>query len=571
MPTKRVRRARSRPETPGGSAGKAPGDGGFTLVEVLVSIAVIVTVMAAVAPFLTESLMVSNQQRGRQVAIQVANDALERVRALDPSSLLTGRGEPETERQWSEAPGDVQDYLQAMRPASDPMLPATSTSGRTAPLPTMPYAITVNGVVYEQQWYVGLCGQAKALARPDPGELDLGDCTPAATAVPFFRVVVTVTWQHRACTDERCLYVASTLVSKGTDPVFDTKRAAPTVTDPIDPYGYVGTAVNLQLTSNDGRLPLTWSATGLPASLTISPSGLIAGVPTVAGLYLITATVTDRDKRTDDATFTLTVLAVPTLTKPVTQTSRTGTPLLPLPVRAAGGRSPLVWSATALPTGLAIDPATGVISGTPTTAQTMTTKVTITDAGSPARTASTSFSWRVLTPVQLDPLATVNVVQGDSAPGLTSTASGGLPKYTWKATNLPAGLTLDTTTGAVTGTVTNGTRYLTTITVTDSAAGKASITVLVNVTARDSTDVRVTAPDPAGPDRTTAVNTAMSVTATGGTPAYTWTVTGLPARVTKTASVTTVTPTAVGSYLVTVVAKDAAGKTSTLMFNWTVT
>jgi len=43
-----------------------PGDGGFTLVEVLVAIAVIGTVMTAVAPFLVQSLTLVSRQRGQQ-------------------------------------------------------------------------------------------------------------------------------------------------------------------------------------------------------------------------------------------------------------------------------------------------------------------------------------------------------------------------------------------------------------------------------------------------------------------------------------------------------------------------
>jgi prepilin-type N-terminal cleavage/methylation domain-containing protein len=96
MPTERVRTS---------------GESGYTLLEVLVSIAVIGIVMTSVAPFLVRSLALADQQRGKQVAIQVANDALERVRALDPSSLAGGRSKDAVAKQWDARPSGVDAYL----------------------------------------------------------------------------------------------------------------------------------------------------------------------------------------------------------------------------------------------------------------------------------------------------------------------------------------------------------------------------------------------------------------------------------------------------------------------------
>ena len=169
---------------------------GHSLAEVLVSIAVISTVMAAVAPFLVKSVSVVGQQRSQQVAIEVANDALERARALDPSSLLAGRGKVETLRQWTAAPAAVAPYLASMIQDWDPLLPVTSDAGLQAPLPTVANPVSVVGTPYAQSWYVGRCWQTKVLT------LAAGPCGtahPATSDVPFFRIVAVVTWSHRSC------------------------------------------------------------------------------------------------------------------------------------------------------------------------------------------------------------------------------------------------------------------------------------------------------------------------------------------------------------------------------------
>ena len=56
----------------------------------------------------------------------------------------------------------------------------------------------------------------------------------------------------------------------------------------------VGTAVSLTLSASGGTTPYTFSATGLPAGLSINSStGVISGTPTTTGTSSVTATVTD--------------------------------------------------------------------------------------------------------------------------------------------------------------------------------------------------------------------------------------------------------------------------------------
>ncbi|MGA8247538.1 MAG: putative Ig domain-containing protein [Nocardioides sp.] len=83
-----------------------------------------------------------------------------------------------------------------------------------------------------------------------------------------------------------------------------------TVNNPGSQTGTVGTAKSLQMTATDSQSgqTLTWSATGLPAGLSInSSSGLISGTPSTAGTFSSTVTAKDATNASGSATFTWTI------------------------------------------------------------------------------------------------------------------------------------------------------------------------------------------------------------------------------------------------------------------------
>ena len=89
-----------------------------------------------------------------------------------------------------------------------------------------------------------------------------------------------------------------------------------TVTNPGNQTGTVGTAVSLQIQATDSASgqTLTYSATGLPAGLSISSSGLITGTPTTAGSNSVTVTAEDTTGASGSASFTWTINAASSCT-----------------------------------------------------------------------------------------------------------------------------------------------------------------------------------------------------------------------------------------------------------------
>src|SRR5206468_34604 len=124
--------------------------------------------------------------------------------------------------------------------------------------------------------------------------------------------------------------------------------------------------------------PYTFSATGLPAGLTMSTGGTISGTPTVSGTFNYTVTVTDKDGNTGTENCSVTVNPPPTATC-VSITAVQGFAITPVTMVGSGGTGgPYTFSATGLPAGLTMSTG-GTISGTPTVNGSFNYTVTVTD------------------------------------------------------------------------------------------------------------------------------------------------------------------------------------------------
>lgn len=159
----------------------------------------------------------------------------------------------------------------------------------------------------------------------------------------------------------------------------------------------VGQEVTLANSAHGGTAPYRWSATGLPAGLTIDrSSGAVAGTTTSAGTSSVTVTATDAAGATGSTTFSWTVGdsggGTLSLTNPGSQTVYTGRAVT-LALKATGGTGARTFGAAGLPQGLDINRTSGVVSGTPTGWGLSNSRVTVTDSA--GKTISTTFTWNV--------------------------------------------------------------------------------------------------------------------------------------------------------------------------------
>jgi uncharacterized protein YhjY with autotransporter beta-barrel domain len=136
------------------------------------------------------------------------------------------------------------------------------------------------------------------------------------------------------------------------------------------PNGTQGTAYNQTVTASGGTGPYTFtlSAGALPAGLTLSSAGVISGTPTGSGVSSFTVRALDSLGNTGTRALSISIGTVSLTVNPASlPPTLVGHPYSQI-VSATGGTAPYTFSiiAGALPPGLTLNPATGVISGTPT-------------------------------------------------------------------------------------------------------------------------------------------------------------------------------------------------------------
>ena len=266
---------------------------------------------------------------------------------------------------------------------------------------------------------------------------------------------------------------------------------------PTPPAGVVGVPYTLTPTvagAVGSTVFVVQSGDVLPDGITIhSVSGVIDGVPTQRGTWTAVVQVTDslaRVTRSERLTFTIAAAPMVILDS-VLPTGQYKTMYSAI-LHATGGTGSVTWSPDGgtPPTGLVINPS-GTISGVPESAGTFVFSVTATDTAGVSAHAPLSLT--IAPPTFTISLPAVLPGTVGQAYQLTATATGNLGTVTWSIAlgNLPDGLTIGSSSGAITGTPTTAGVSSSVIQATDSfdptnRVGTAGITMTVAAPARPS-------------------------------------------------------------------------------------
>jgi LmbE family N-acetylglucosaminyl deacetylase len=261
----------------------------------------------------------------------------------------------------------------------------------------------------------------------------------------------------------------------------------------------------------------------------------------------------------------------PVLTNPGNQIGTVGVAVnLQLAAFDADGDT-LTYSASGLPYGLSINSSMGRITGTPTAAGTFNVSVTVNDGRGGSDTET--FTWTVapanVAPVLTNPGAQDGIVGEVVNLQVTATDADG-DTLGYAATGLPAGLTINTSTGRISGTPTAAGTFNVSVTVNDGRGGSDTETFTWTVAPANVAPVLT---NPGAQDGIVGEVVNLQVTATdadGDTLGYA--ATGLPAGLTINTSTGRIsgTPTAAGTFNVSVTVNDGRGGSDTETFTWTV-
>lgn len=355
------------------------------------------------------------------------------------------------------------------------------------------------------------------------------------------------------------------------------------------PAGTTTVFYDITLAPSGGTPPYTWSlAPGsppLPDGLVLAAStGKISGTPTTTGTTPTEFKLKDSTGKSVQKILSIKVNASPTPLAILTNSLPNGSinQLYAFALSPTGGTTPYTWGLKAgsppLPSGLTLDKDDGGIRGTPTVTSNETHIFTLTDATSLTVEKSLQLSINAI-PLSI---TTNSLPQGTANQSYSEKleATGGTGAYTWglaaSSPDLPTGLTLNTSTGLISGVPTGTSSLNHTFTVTDETPPTPQTTTktlqLIIGAAPPTLTITTTNPLPPG---TVLQSYNFTLTSSGGTGTKTWDLASgsLPVGLNLSSSgVISGTPTTTGTSSPTFRVRDSGNpqQTSTKLLSITI-
>ncbi len=331
----------------------------------------------------------------------------------------------------------------------------------------------------------------------------------------------------------------------------DPSAEAPTITSDGAAVGTVGTPFIYMIAASNN--PTSYNVAQLPPGLTAS-GAQIQGTPTMSGLFFTSISANNGSGQGAILVLMFTISPagpVPVITSTLLFSSPVGAPFS-FAITAAN--SPTSFSATGLPGGLALDNSTGLISGTPNVPQ--VARVSISAANSYGSSLPLNL---ILTIGDFSAITSATAITGPAGSSFSYVLAASNNPVNFNLTGLPSGLSINFTTGLVSGSPTTAGTYTLIASANNALGTGPSTSITFAVTDPISGGAGPTSPlilaAPLPQSAIVGSTAQFSVTAVGsGALSYQWSLNSAPisGASASTLSIASVKAADAGAYTVTV-------------------